>query len=169
MVSSDRDKSGVEPTPIVPVTADKASTLEKGAADAPVETSPQLHDDEAYSIFTLWQKRAIILTASFCAFFSPTTGAIYYPALDVIAQDLHVSNSAINLTVTTYLVRDEGASYVSLPVCILTETYRFSKAWPQLLSEGFPMVLAVVLRILYALLSSLLPTLVLVPKTATLL
>lgn len=68
--------------------------------------------DEAYSIFTTPQKRAIVCTASLCAFFSPITATIYFPALNVIAHDLGVSNSDINLTVTTYLVRFV-TSYVS--------------------------------------------------------
>jgi hypothetical protein len=35
---------------------------------------------------------------------SPLTGAIYYPAVNQIAADLHVSVSKVALTVTTYLV-----------------------------------------------------------------
>jgi TRAP-type uncharacterized transport system substrate-binding protein len=31
------------------------------------------------------------------------TGSIYFPALTTIANDLNVSNSQINITVTTYL------------------------------------------------------------------
>lgn len=58
-----------------------------------------------YSIFTLWQKRFIVFTATMGAFFSPFTTQIYFPALTSIAKDLHVSNSKINLTMTTYMVR----------------------------------------------------------------
>ena len=65
---------------------------------------PASESNEDYSIFSTGQKRAIVLTASFCAFFSPVTASIYYPALDTIAHDLNVTNTAINLTVTTYLV-----------------------------------------------------------------
>ncbi len=38
------------------------------------------------------------------AFFSPLTAQIYLPALTVLAQDFNVSNSQINLTVTTYMI-----------------------------------------------------------------
>ncbi|KAF7190830.1 MFS transporter M6 [Pseudocercospora fuligena] len=59
---------------------------------------------EDYSIFTTGQKRAIIVSGSFAAWFSPMTGSIYYPALNSIAADLHVSSSKVNITVTTYLI-----------------------------------------------------------------
>ncbi|KAF8863482.1 MFS general substrate transporter [Acephala macrosclerotiorum] len=38
------------------------------------------------------------------AFFSPFTTQIYFPAITSIAKDLHVSNSKINLTMTTYMI-----------------------------------------------------------------
>lgn len=57
-----------------------------------------------YSVFTLWQKRLIVLAASFTAFFSPLSAQIYFPALTAIAEDLGVTNSQITLTVTTYMI-----------------------------------------------------------------
>lgn len=59
---------------------------------------------EDYSVFTVGQKRAIIFAGSFASWFSPMTGSIYFPALDRIAADLNVSNSAMSITVTTYLI-----------------------------------------------------------------
>ena len=76
--------------------------------EAPVE--PELERRQPvtpgvqYSVFTTGQKRAIVLAGSFAAFFSPMTGSIYFPALTTIANDLNVSASSINLTVTTYLI-----------------------------------------------------------------
>lgn len=32
------------------------------------------------------------------------TGMIYYPALNKIASDLHVTSSQVNITATTYVV-----------------------------------------------------------------
>jgi hypothetical protein len=61
-------------------------------------------DDKPYSIFTHNEKRIIILCAGLSQFFSPISGQIYFPSLDAIAADLHVSNSLVNLTITTYLV-----------------------------------------------------------------
>ena len=68
--------------------------------------SEQLHqmDKQDYSVFTVAQIRAIIVTGSFAAWFSPMSGSIYYPALNEIASDLHVTSSKINITVTTYLI-----------------------------------------------------------------
>lgn len=57
-----------------------------------------------FSVYTTNQKRAIIFTASLAGFYSPLSGSIYYPALDTIAKSLNVTNSAVNLTVTTYMV-----------------------------------------------------------------
>lgn len=57
-----------------------------------------------YSSFTLWEKRLIVLGASLSAFFSPLTAQIYFPALNILEQEFHVSNSQINLTVTTYMI-----------------------------------------------------------------
>lgn len=61
--------------------------------------------DVAYSVFTVPQKKAIVLSAALGAVFSPMSTTIYLPALNQIAGDLHVSISKINLTVTTFLVR----------------------------------------------------------------
>jgi hypothetical protein len=56
-----------------------------------------------YSIYSNGQKIAIILSVSFMAIISPLSGAIYLPAIPALSQDLNVSASLINLTVTTYL------------------------------------------------------------------
>lgn len=57
-----------------------------------------------YSVFTPPQKRLLILTAALASSFSPFSANIYYPSLNSIARDLHVSSSQINLTITTYMV-----------------------------------------------------------------
>ena len=69
------------------------------------ESQATLTASEApYSIRTLWQKRAIVLSASLTAFFSPLTAQIYLPALPAMAEDLGVSDSDITLTITTYMI-----------------------------------------------------------------
>lgn len=70
----------------------------------PISEQP-VASDVAYSVFTVPQKKAIVLSASLGALFSPMSTTIYLPALNQIAGDLHVSSSKINLTVTTFLVR----------------------------------------------------------------
>lgn len=57
-----------------------------------------------YSIFTVWQKRGMVLLAAAGAFFAPLTAQIYFPSLPTIATEFGVSNADINLTVTVYMV-----------------------------------------------------------------
>ncbi|KAI0114393.1 major facilitator superfamily domain-containing protein [Nemania sp. FL0031] len=57
-----------------------------------------------YSIFTVTEKRAIVFAAAAGAFFSPLSAQIYFPALDALSRDLHVSVTEVNLTVTTYMI-----------------------------------------------------------------
>lgn len=64
-------------------------------------------DEEAeppYCILREGEKIFIMLTVSFAAIISPISSSIYFPALDELATDMHVSISLINLTVTMYLV-----------------------------------------------------------------
>ncbi|KAI9644092.1 hypothetical protein NHQ30_007444 [Ciborinia camelliae] len=60
--------------------------------------------DVPYTSFSPWEKRFLILIATVASFFSPFTTQIYFPAINTIAKDLHVTNSQVNLTVTTYMV-----------------------------------------------------------------
>lgn len=60
--------------------------------------------EDVYTIFGRNEKRFIVFMASLGAFFSPLSGNIYYPALNSVAADLHVSGSLINLTITSYMV-----------------------------------------------------------------
>ncbi|OCK95561.1 MFS general substrate transporter, partial [Cenococcum geophilum 1.58] len=57
-----------------------------------------------YSIFTLNEKRLIVVILSSAALFSPISSTIYYPSLTTLAADLHVSNTLINLTVTSFMI-----------------------------------------------------------------
>lgn len=69
-----------------------------------VATKSQQDTNVPYSIYTKNQKRMIILAASIASFFSPMGSNIYIPALNSVAEELHVSDSLITLTLTTYLV-----------------------------------------------------------------
>lgn len=83
-------------------------------ADEPISTSEQpaarVIEDKDYSSFTSREKKSIVLTATIGAFFSPFTAQIYFPALNTIAKELHVSSSKINLTMTTYMVNPSSHS-----------------------------------------------------------
>lgn len=77
---------------------------EKNEEDASHANPEYKVDDRPYSVFTHNEKRIIVLCAGLCSFFSPISGQIYFPSLDVIATDLKVSDSMVNLTITTYMV-----------------------------------------------------------------
>ena len=58
----------------------------------------------SYTAFSPARRQAITYQASFSAIFSGLSSFIYYPAIRPLAESLTVSISAINLTVSTYLV-----------------------------------------------------------------
>lgn len=58
----------------------------------------------AHSIFNKWEKRFIVIVASAAGFFSPISANIYFPALEVLADEYRVSTTLINLTVTVYMI-----------------------------------------------------------------
>lgn len=62
--------------------------------------------DVEYSVFTVSQRRFIVFMASWAGFFSPVSSQIYFPALNSLAEDLHVTNSLMNLTLTSYMVSE---------------------------------------------------------------
>ena len=78
---------------------------EREATAIPSPATLGAEGEAPYTTFTTREKRWIIAMASFASFFSPLSSSIYFPALSTIAHDLNVSDSKVNLTVTTYLVR----------------------------------------------------------------
>lgn len=92
--------------------SEKEQSDDSGPAN-PLKKTATSASDKPYSVFTLWQKRFIILASSVGTFISPLTSNIYFPALNTIASDLHVSISQINLTITTYMVR--VSSFIPAP------------------------------------------------------
>ncbi|KAL8964981.1 MAG: hypothetical protein Q9183_004100, partial [Haloplaca sp. 2 TL-2023] len=62
------------------------------------------NSDIPYTIFTKPAKRWIVFLVALAGFFSPLSANIYFPALDYLGRDLHVSLELINLTITAYLV-----------------------------------------------------------------
>lgn len=71
---------------------------------APVQDAPAPAPPKPYSSFSPWQKRYIVFTASGAGLFSSLSAQIYFPALNTLAEDLNVTSSLINLTVTSYMV-----------------------------------------------------------------
>lgn len=59
---------------------------------------------QSYSAFTKDQKRFIVAMVTLASFFSPLSGQIYYPVMPTLAQNYHLTNALINLTITTYMI-----------------------------------------------------------------
>lgn len=59
---------------------------------------------EPYSIFSQSQKAVIVAIVSSSAFFSPFSSNIYYPAIEVIKDDMKTTINMINITITMYMV-----------------------------------------------------------------
>jgi hypothetical protein len=79
----------------------------EAAKDNKIREKPETNDsasDPAYSVFSKREKIFIAIMASVSTFFSPLSANIYFPALNTIAVDLQISDTLVNLTVTTYMV-----------------------------------------------------------------
>ena len=61
--------------------------------------------DAPFTILSESRKRWTITIASLVTFVSPVSANIYYPALNTLAHDLHVSPVKINLTIMLFMVR----------------------------------------------------------------
>jgi multidrug resistance protein len=70
----------------------------------PVETTPATTELALYTRFSRRQKQFILAMVTWAGLFSPLTANIYFPALAELAADMGVSESRIDLTVTTYMV-----------------------------------------------------------------
>ncbi|KAI1419958.1 major facilitator superfamily domain-containing protein [Xylaria sp. FL1777] len=98
--SDDRRHDDAEKTETA--ASDAGITAEEADAEPPSEV--QAPSGEKYSAFSTIEKRAIVLAAAIGAFFSPLSAQIYFPALDTLTRDLHISVTEVNLTVTTYMI-----------------------------------------------------------------
>lgn len=67
-----------------------------------------------YSIFSPFLKRYIVFTASGATLFSSLSAQIYFPALNTLADEMGVSSSLINLTVTSYMVSIPARSRIPI-------------------------------------------------------
>ncbi|KAM6482696.1 major facilitator superfamily domain-containing protein [Trichoderma sp. SZMC 28011] len=69
-----------------------------------VELGTRHSTNEPYSIFSRRMKIWITIMATVASVVSPMTAHIYFPALDAIAEELNVSISLINFTLTSYMI-----------------------------------------------------------------
>jgi len=92
---------------VVPTASSCSSqhTKDNEAGDTPRDVElARTTSGPPHTVFTKNKKRFIIFMAMMAGFFSPFSANIYFPALNVIAADLNVSNTLINLTLTTYMI-----------------------------------------------------------------
>ena len=67
-------------------------------------TASDSQDNVPYSLFSPSAKRWTVALIALAGFFSPLSANIYFPALNYVARDLHVSLELINITITAYLI-----------------------------------------------------------------
>ncbi|RYP37062.1 hypothetical protein DL767_003125 [Monosporascus sp. MG133] len=78
---------------------------ENGRVEPPdLEVLSRVSSGPPYSVFSPSMKWWIVVMNCFSAFMSPTTAQIYFPAIPALAEDLGVSITEINLTLTTYMI-----------------------------------------------------------------
>lgn len=61
-------------------------------------------NSEPWSIFSPGEKRFIVFMVATASFFSPLSANIYFPALNQLSSDFGVSESIMNLTLTSYMI-----------------------------------------------------------------
>ena len=88
------------------------SSSDHERADGPILTQEDVREDEVpltpkpppYSAFSLNRRRFILGLVTATGFFGPLTGAIYLPSLVLFQDIFKVSATAINATVSVYMV-----------------------------------------------------------------
>ncbi|KAH6612192.1 major facilitator superfamily domain-containing protein [Chaetomium sp. MPI-SDFR-AT-0129] len=80
------------PTP--PVPQPEPLDAEKGLVTPP----------PAYSAFSPWRRRFILSVITVAGFFGPLAGGIYLPALPVLEQEFNATATAINVTVSVFML-----------------------------------------------------------------
>ncbi|KAJ5618772.1 hypothetical protein N7510_002756 [Penicillium lagena] len=86
------------------LSSDACHTVDEVEAEHYTVTRDAVSTDAPYSIFPTGEKLLVIIGGSLAGLISPLSSSIYLPALNSLAQDMRVSVSLINLTITTYLI-----------------------------------------------------------------
>lgn len=68
-----------------------------------IKTDPD-ESDVPYSRFTKYQKYGLVAQCAFTGFFSSIAGAIYYPALNIIEDQFHITEEQANITIVVYFL-----------------------------------------------------------------
>ncbi|KAK1730231.1 major facilitator superfamily transporter [Colletotrichum acutatum] len=95
----------------VPAPANTSTTTTSQAPLSPSPPVPSAGDPEkkagappAYSAFSPWRKRFILIVVTVAGCFGPLAGNIYLPALPVLENEFHASATAINVTVSVFML-----------------------------------------------------------------
>ena len=105
--------------------SDRVQVSEHGIQQLTEGQQPLREPEPEYSVFSKNEKRCIVMMATMAAAFSPISTNIFFPALNTLASDLRVSDSLINLTVTSYMVGMIQANPMNRSSLIVW--HRFSK------------------------------------------
>jgi hypothetical protein len=104
-LSEPRKPEVIETEPHVHLETGKTANDHKNISLVPLSgTVGEAAADIPYSVFTVSQKKMIIVTGSLASLFSPMSSSIYYPSLSQIAKDLDISEAKVSLTITIFLV-----------------------------------------------------------------
>jgi hypothetical protein len=57
-----------------------------------------------YTAFSPWRRRFILAVITVAGFFGPLAGGIYLPALPVLEREFQASATAINITVSVFML-----------------------------------------------------------------
>jgi hypothetical protein len=68
------------------------------------EALEQQISESSYTIFTPGQKIWIVFLVSVSALISPLGATMFYPALNILSDVLHVTPTMTNISITTYMV-----------------------------------------------------------------
>ena len=78
-----------------PTQPSKPADLEKDGVATPLPP---------YSAFSPARRRFILSVVTIAGFFGPLAGGIYLPALPVLENEFHASATAINITVSVFML-----------------------------------------------------------------
>ncbi|KAF7957651.1 hypothetical protein EAE96_003225 [Botrytis aclada] len=100
------------PPPLDPFHEAHATRSEEGESRNPFADAfrvdppwlEKLPAEEPYHIFSPKQKWALVIIIGVAGLFSGLSSNIFFPSLDAISKDLHVSLNTVSLTITSYLI-----------------------------------------------------------------
>ncbi|KAK9418972.1 putative Major facilitator superfamily (MFS) profile domain-containing protein [Seiridium unicorne] len=80
------------------------ANIGKGVDSAQQKRQYSSQTEAPFSVFSQARKSLILFVAALTTLLPPLTASIYYPVITLLARDLNVSITNINLTITTYLI-----------------------------------------------------------------